>query len=74
LNKVDAMVYLDMQVRYQLTDNITVYGGLDNLTNKQPPYGPTTKNEPVPGAHYTASSYARVWDSEYTYIGFKWNL
>jgi iron complex outermembrane receptor protein len=74
LNEVDAMVYMDLQVRYKLTDSIDMYFGIDNLTNKQPPYGPTTKNEPTPGAHYTASSYARVWDSEYTYLGFKWNL
>lgn len=73
-NKVDAMVYLDLQVRYDLTDSLDVYFGIDNLSNKQPPYCPNCNNEPVPGAHYTAESYARVWDSKYQYIGFKWNL
>ena len=71
---VDSMVYLDLQVRYDLTDNMDVYFGIDNLSDKQPPYCPTCNNEPVPGAHYTASSYARVWDSKFHYIGFRWNL
>ena len=71
---VNSMTYLDLQIRYDLTDNIDVYYGLDNLTDKQPPYCPTCENEPVPGAHYTAQSYARVWDSKFHYIGFRYNL
>jgi outer membrane receptor protein involved in Fe transport len=71
---VDSMIYLDLQIRYDLTDNLDVYFGMDNVTDKQPPYCPTCNNEPVPGAHYTAESYARVWDSKYQYIGFRWNL
>jgi len=71
---VDAMTYYDLQVRYDLTDNMDVYFGIDNLTNKQPPYCPTCNNEPVPGAHYTASSYARVWDSKFHYVGLRWKL
>jgi outer membrane receptor protein involved in Fe transport len=74
LQAVDAMTYLDLQIRYDLTDNVDVYFGVDNLTDKQPPYCPTCNNEPVPGAHYTAESYARVWDSKYQYIGFRWNM
>jgi outer membrane receptor protein involved in Fe transport len=74
LQEVDSMTYLDLQVRYDLTDNVDVYFGIDNLSNKQPPYCPTCNNEPVPGAHYTAESYARVWDSKYHYIGFRWNM
>ena len=31
------MTYFDLQVRYDLTDNMDVYFGIDNLTNKQPP-------------------------------------
>jgi iron complex outermembrane receptor protein len=71
---VNSMTYLDLQVRYDLTDSVDVYFGVDNLSNKQPPYCPTCNNEPVPGAHYTAQSYARVWDSKFHYIGFRWNL
>ena len=71
---VDAMTYYDLQVRYDLTDNMDVYFGIDNLTNKQPPYCPTCNNEPVPGAHYTAESYARVWDSKFHYVGLRWKL
>jgi len=71
---VEAMTYFDLQVRYDLTDNMDVYFGIDNLTNKQPPYCPTCNNEPVPGAHYTAESYARVWDSKFHYIGLRWQL
>ena len=74
LNQVDSMTYIDMQVRYDLTDNLDVYFGIDNLTDKQPPYCPTCKNEPNPGSHYTAQSYARVWDSKFHYIGFRYNL
>ena len=74
LNQVDSMTYIDMQIRYDLTDNLDVYFGVDNLTDKQPPYCPTCKNEPNPGSHYTAQSYARVWDSKFHYIGFKYNL
>ena len=74
LNPVDSMIYLDMQVRYDLTDSVDVYFGVDNLSDKQPPYCPTCKNEPNPGSHYTAQSYARVWDSKFHYIGFRWNL
>jgi len=74
LNQVDSMTYIDMQVRYDLTDNLDVYFGVDNLTDKQPPYCPTCKNEPNPGSHYTAQSYARVWDSKFHYIGFRYNL
>ena len=74
LNQVDSMVYLDLQVRYDLTDSVDVYFGVDNLSDKQPPYCPTCKNEPNPGSHYTAQSYARVWDSKFHYIGFRWNL
>jgi iron complex outermembrane receptor protein len=73
-NGVDSMTYLDLQVRYDLTDNVDVYFGIDNLSNKQPPYCPNCNNEPVPGAHYTAESYARVWDSKYHYLGFRYNL
>jgi len=74
LNQVDSMTYIDMQIRYDLTDNLDVYFGIDNLTDKQPPYCPTCKNEPNPGSHYTAQSYARVWDSKFHYIGFRYNL
>ena len=73
-NYVNSMTYLDLQVRHDLTDNVDVYFGVDNLTNKQPPYCPNCLNEPVPGAHYTAESYARVWDSKYHYIGIRYNL
>ena len=74
LNQVDSYTYIDMQVRYDLTDSVDVYFGIDNLTDKNPPYCPTCKNEPNPGSHYTAQSYARVWDSKFHYIGFRWNL
>ena len=74
LNQVDAYTYIDMQVRYDLTDSVDVYFGIDNLTDKNPPYCPTCKNEPNPGSHYTAQSYARVWDSKFHYVGFRWNL
>ena len=74
LNPVNSMTYIDMQVRYNLTDSMDVYFGVDNLTDKQPPYCPTCKNEPNPGSHYTAQSYARVWDSKFHYIGFRYNL
>ena len=73
-NGVDSMVYLDLQIRYDLTDSVDVYFGVDNLSNKQPPYCPNCNNEPNPGSHYTAESYARVWDSKYHYIGFRYNL
>ena len=73
-NQVDEMIYLDLQVRYDLTDSLDVYYGMDNVSNQQPPYCPNCNNEPVPGAFYTAESYARVWNSKYHYIGFRWNL
>lgn len=74
LNAVDSMVYTDVQLRYQLNDNLSVYMGVDNVGDQNPPFCPTCKNEPVPGAHYTAQSYARVWDSRYTYFGFRYSL
>ena len=74
LQAVDSYTYLDMQVRYNLTDSVDVYFGIDNLTDKQPPYCPNCNNEPNPGSHYTAQSYARVWDSKFHYLGFRWNL
>ena len=58
-NQVDEMIYLDLQVRYDLTDSLDIYYGMDNVSNQQPPYCPNCNNEPVPGAHYTAESYAR---------------
>jgi outer membrane receptor protein involved in Fe transport len=73
-NQVDEMIYLDLQVRYDLTDSLDIYYGMDNVSNQQPPYCPNCNNEPVPGAHYTAESYARVWNSKYHYVGFRWNL
>ena len=74
LQAVDSMIYTDVQLRYQMNDNLNLYIGVDNIMNHNPPYCPTCKNEPVPGAHYTAESYARVWDSKYTYLGFRWTL
>jgi outer membrane receptor protein involved in Fe transport len=74
LQEVDSYTYIDMQVRYDLTDSVDVYFGIDNLTDKNPPYCPNCKNEPNPGSHYTAQSYARVWDSKFHYVGFRWNL
>ena len=34
LQEVDSYTYIDMQVRYDLTDSVDVYFGIDNLTNK----------------------------------------
>ncbi len=35
--EVDAEVYVDTQVTYQLTENISVYAGVDNLFDPEPP-------------------------------------
>lgn len=34
---VDASVYVDTQVKYQLTDSIEIYAGADNLFDEEPP-------------------------------------
>ena len=72
-NPVDAVNYLDMQVRWTGIENFSFYLGMDNVTGEQPSFCPGCANEPSPGSHYTGSQY-RVWDSEYTYFGFnyKW--
>jgi iron complex outermembrane receptor protein len=73
LNAVDSRTYVDVQLRYKFDNGLSVYLGVDNATDEQPPYCPSCKNEPVPGAHYTSSIY-RVWDSQYTYAGFRYDF
>ncbi len=34
---IDAVTYVDLQASYQLTDIIEIYGGVDNLFDKEPP-------------------------------------
>ena len=70
---VDAYTYVDMQVRYTGLENLQLYIGIDNLTDKQPSYAPNGANEPNPGSHYTGGQY-RVWDSQYTYFGFNYKF
>ncbi len=73
LNKVDAITYVDLQARYSMDDTWSVYVGVDNVTNEQPPFCPTCKNETTPGSNYTGSQY-RVWDSRFTYAGIKYRF
>ncbi|EGG29137.1 TonB-dependent receptor [Aequoribacter fuscus] len=73
LNAIDAITYVDLQARYSVDDKWSVYLGVDNVTNEQPPFCPTCKNETTPGSNYTGSQY-RVWDSRYTYGGVKYRF
>lgn len=73
LNAVDSMTYVDLQARYNFTDNIQVYVGMDNATDSDPSYCPNCKNEPGPGSHYTGLQY-RLWSSQYVYGGFRWSF
>jgi len=73
LNAVDSRTYVDVQLRYKFDNGLSVYLGVDNATDEQPPYCPSCKNEPNPGSHYTSSIY-RVWDSQYTYAGFRYDF
>ena len=73
LNSISSMNYLDVQARYRLTDRFEIYGGIDNITDEDPPYCPTCNNEPGPGSHYSGLQY-RIWDSMYWYAGIKFTL
>jgi len=73
LNRVDAITYVDLQGRYQFNDMFEFYLGIDNVTNENPPYCPSCKNEPGPGSHYTGLQY-RLWDSRFWYAGLKFSL
>jgi iron complex outermembrane receptor protein len=73
LMAVDARTYVDIQARYKFDNGLSLYVGVDNATDENPPYCPNCKNEPVPGAHYTGGVY-RVWDSQYTYAGFRYDF
>lgn len=73
LNSVDSITYVDIQTRYELNDTFEFYLGLDNVTNEDPPYCPSCKNEPGPGSHYTGLQY-RLWDSRFWYAGMKFSM
>ena len=53
LNSIGSMNYLDVQARYRFNDRFEIYGGIDNITDEDPPYCPSCKNEPGPGSHFT---------------------
>jgi len=71
--QVGDYLYVDMQVRYQFTDGMQAWFGVDNLTNKQPPFLPGGTNNGETGT-YTASGVYRPWDSQYWYVGFKYKM
>ena len=73
LNSIGSMNYLDVQARYRFNDRFEIYGGIDNITDEDPPYCPSCKNEPGPGSHYSGLQY-RIWDSMYWYAGIKFTL
>jgi outer membrane receptor protein involved in Fe transport len=73
LMAVDARTYVDVQARYTFDNGLSVYLGVDNATDENPPFCPNCKNEPNPGSHYTGGIY-RVWDSMYTYAGFRYDF
>jgi outer membrane receptor protein involved in Fe transport len=48
-NSVPGVAYLDLRGSYQWTDNIQIYGAIDNVTNVPPPAVPPLGNSDVPG-------------------------
>ena len=56
LNSIGSMNYLDVQARYRFNDRFEIYGGIDNITDEDPPYCPSCKNEPVLAATTLACS------------------
>jgi outer membrane receptor protein involved in Fe transport len=41
-NDIEAVAYLDLRASYRWTDNISLYGAVDNLTDTAPPAIPST--------------------------------
>ena len=71
--QVGNYLYVDLQLRYQFTDGLQAWVGVDNLTDKQPPFLPGGTNNGETGT-YTASGVYRSWDSQYWYVGFKYKM
>ena len=71
--QVEDYLYVDVQLRYQVTDGLQAWFGVDNLTDKQPPFLPGGTNNGETGT-YTASGVYRSWDSQYWYVGFKYKM
>jgi len=71
--QVGNYLYVDIQLRYQFTDGLQAWFGIDNVTDKQPPFLPGGTNNGETGT-YTASGVYRSWDSQYAYLGFKYKM
>jgi len=71
--QVGNYLYVDIQLRYQFTDGLQAWFGIDNVTDKQPPFLPGGTNNGETGT-YTASGVYRSWDSQYAYVGFKYKM
>ena len=71
--QVGNYLYVDLQLRYQFTDGLQAWLGVDNITDKQPPFLPGGTNNGETGT-YTASGVYRSWDSQYWYVGFKYKM
>lgn len=46
-NKIDGINYFDANVAYDLTENLTLYGSVENLTNEAPPITPNGIVQPT---------------------------
>ena len=59
--KYDAKLTHDVQVRYSLANGLSVYGGVNNLTNQKPDLG---------AVFYPVSAVGRYWYVGATFNGF----
>lgn len=73
LNAVDAITYVDLQLRFFPNDDWQLYLGADNVFDQNPSYCPSCKNTTVPGSNYTGGQY-RPWKSRFFYGGIKYSF
>ena len=63
---IDATVYVDTQVSYQLNENFEIYGGVDNLLDEAPPLIPSG----IPGNNTGLETSGSSYDA----IGQRWYM
>jgi iron complex outermembrane receptor protein len=73
LNAIDAITYVDLQLRYMPGETWQFYVGADNIFDQDPPYCPSCKNTTTPGSNYTGGQH-RPWSSQFFYGGVKYSF
>jgi outer membrane receptor protein involved in Fe transport len=66
---VGSITYVDLQGSYQVTDSVQVYGGVNNLLDREAPFIPTG----VPGGNTGVETAAGTYDAigQSFYLGFR---